>query len=51
MNEVVTVPDTFPTLFAAYTVLWVLIIGYVLYLARRLRRLEQRLEESDKTGR
>jgi len=35
-------PDTFIQLFYGYTVIWLLIAGYVLLLARRIAKLEQR---------
>ena len=37
------VPDTFSGLFLGYTVLWLLILLYLLNLGRRLSRAEKRL--------
>ena len=39
----VPVPDTFPTLLFAYSVIWGLLVLYFVYLGMRLRRLERRL--------
>jgi CcmD family protein len=44
-------PDTFPALFQGYTVVWVLLVVYVVSLGARLKRLESRLQRlSDKSG-
>lgn len=40
-----TVPDTFPSLFAGYTVLWALVVIYVLTLARRVKRIERLMSQ------
>ncbi|MCB0340062.1 MAG: CcmD family protein [Bdellovibrionales bacterium] len=37
-------PDTFSALFAAYSVIWVLITLYVYSLGRRLSRLENKTD-------
>ena len=37
-----TVPDTFPSLFAGYGAMWLVIFVYVAVLARRLSRLEKK---------
>lgn len=37
-------PDTYPDLFWGYTAIWVMLIAYVFYLARRVRKLESKLE-------
>lgn len=36
------VPNTFPSLFWAYTVFWALLAAYIFSLARRLDRLERK---------
>lgn len=41
-----TVPNTFDSLFAGYTVIWVLLVGYMFCLAFRVRRLEKRSSDS-----
>jgi CcmD family protein len=33
--------DTFPGLFWGYTIIWLLVVLYVLSLGRRMRRLER----------
>ena len=38
------VPDTFPSLFQGYLVVWLLLLGYVLCLGLRLRKIEKKLE-------
>jgi CcmD family protein len=48
-----TVPNTFPALFAGYTVIWVLLIGYMFCLGYRVRRLEKKHKtptETQKSG-
>jgi CcmD family protein len=37
--------DRFPYLFAAYTVVWVVLFAYVWFLDRRTRRAERELAE------
>ena len=39
------VPNTFPSLFAGYAVIWTLLIVYVFRLGSRLSRLEKQTEE------
>lgn len=39
-----SVPDTFPSLFVGYTVIWVILVVYILSLGRRLSKLERRQE-------
>ena len=34
-------PNTFPSLFAAYAVIWTLVVFYVLYLGKRISKLEK----------
>lgn len=38
-------PDTFPSLFWAYTAVWILLGGYILILGVRMRKVEARLRE------
>ena len=40
-------PDTYPSLFAGYTVIWLLISAYVLHLGTRLRKLEKSKNDSN----
>lgn len=40
-----TVPNTFPSLFWGYTILWAVLCVYIFSLGRRLRKLER---ENDK---
>jgi CcmD family protein len=40
-----TVPNTFPALFQAYTVVWGLLVVYIVSIGVRLRRIERRLAE------
>jgi len=40
-----TAPNTFPSLCAAYTVLWLILGGYIFSLMRRIAKLEKKLEE------
>ncbi len=42
------VPDTFPSLFWGYTVLWGCILVYIVSLSRRMSRIERDLEENTK---
>ena len=35
-----TVPNTFPSLFAAYTAIWCLLVMYVISLGKRVSKLE-----------
>ncbi|MBX7142894.1 MAG: CcmD family protein [Oligoflexia bacterium] len=37
-----TVPDTFPSLFWGYAVIWCLLGAYIVSLGFRLRRLERK---------
>ena len=39
------VPDTFWGLFLGYTVIWGLIVVYLVTLGRRITRIEKQLEE------
>lgn len=43
-------PDTFPSLFAGYAVIWSLIVGYLLVVNRRLSRIEKTLLTTTKDG-
>lgn len=43
-----TVPNTFPSLFWGYTVIWVLVVAYVWTLGQRLKKLEARQPEEKK---
>ena len=36
------VPNTMPGLFIAYSVIWLILAGYILSLGARLRKLEKR---------
>jgi CcmD family protein len=45
-----TVPNTFPALFAGYTVIWVLLVGYIFCLGFRVRRLEKNTQSKDKSA-
>lgn len=36
-----TVPNTFPSLFWGYAVIWVLLGGYIFSLGRRLAKIER----------
>jgi len=38
------VPDTFPSLFVGYTVIWVIVFFYVWSLSRRISRVERELK-------
>ena len=40
-----TVPNTFPALFQAYSIVWGLLVIYIVSIGVRLRRIEKRLEE------
>jgi CcmD family protein len=42
--------DTFPYLFAGYSVIWALLVLYIGLLGRRVRRLEQRGSERPDQG-
>lgn len=42
------VPDTFPSLFWGYTVMWLCILIYIVSLARRMSRIERELREQSK---
>ncbi|MFM1848412.1 MAG: hypothetical protein RL417_1886 [Pseudomonadota bacterium] len=39
-----TVPNTFPALFQAYSIVWGLLVVYIVSIGVRLRRIEKRLE-------
>ena len=41
------VPDTFPALFYGYSVVWLLMLVYVLLMARRLSKVEQKLSSQE----
>jgi len=41
------VPDTFPSLFAGYAVLWVILLAYVGRLGWKIAKLEKRSERKD----
>lgn len=45
-----SVPDTFPSLFWAYTVIWTLLSGYLVFLGWKLCRLEKKIEGSERGG-
>jgi CcmD family protein len=36
-----TTPDTFPSLFAGYAVIWIFIVGYLFLLTHRLNKIER----------
>lgn len=38
-----TVPNTFPALFQAYTVVWALLVVYIVSIGVRLGRIERQL--------
>ena len=38
-----TPPDTFPSLFAGYAVIWIFIVSYLSLLTYRLNRIERSL--------
>ena len=40
-----TVPNTFPALFQAYSIVWGLLVVYIISLGVRLRKVERRLAE------
>ncbi|MEZ4753028.1 MAG: CcmD family protein [Bdellovibrionota bacterium] len=40
------IPNTFPSLFAGYAVIWTLIVLYVLNLAKRLRAVEKKVDNN-----
>jgi CcmD family protein len=40
-----TVPNTFPALFQGYSVVWGLLVVYIVSLGVRLKRVEKRLQE------
>ena len=42
-------PDTFPSLFWAYTVVWVALSVYIITLGVRLSRLEKRLPKDNES--
>ncbi|MCB0310886.1 MAG: CcmD family protein [Bdellovibrionales bacterium] len=41
------VPNTFSSLFWGYTVIWLILGGYILSLGKRLTRLEKQLSQDD----
>ena len=41
-----TTPDTFPSLFAAYSIVWLLVVLYMHSCSKRLRKLESKNTES-----
>lgn len=43
-------PDTFPSLFWAYTAVWVALSVYIVILGARLTRLEKRLRKDKESG-
>lgn len=43
MNEV---PNTFPSLFLGYSVIWGIVVVYLFSLVRRLGKLEKRLSQT-----
>lgn len=42
-----TVPNTFPDLFWAYTIIWILLSVYILYLGCKLSKLEKKFKDND----
>jgi len=44
-----TVPNTFPALFQAYSIVWGLLVVYIVSIGVRLGRLEKRLERAANT--
>lgn len=36
-----SMPDTYPQLFAGYAVIWILIVGYLFWLGRKISTLEK----------
>lgn len=42
------VPNTFPSLFWGYTVIWLVLAAYLFSMLRRLSRLEKSLQELEK---
>jgi CcmD family protein len=45
-----TVPNTFPALFQAYSIVWGLLVVYIISLGVRLRNVEKRLAERSRSG-
>jgi CcmD family protein len=43
-------PDTFPSLFWAYTSVWILLAVYIITLGVRMRKVEMRLREVLREG-
>ena len=41
-------PDTFPSLFWSYTIVWVVLGVYIISLGLRLRKIEGKLSKSSK---
>jgi len=48
--ETEVVPNTFPALFQAYTVVWGLLVVYIISLGIRLRRVERKAGLVSKNG-
>jgi CcmD family protein len=46
--ETEIVPNTFPSLFAGYAVIWAVLVVYIVYLGRRLSRLETDVKQPDR---
>jgi CcmD family protein len=42
----ITTPDTFPSLLAGYSVIWGLIVAYLVFLSKRIRLLEEQFKSS-----
>lgn len=48
MNELVeAVPNTFPALFMAYSLVWLLLSVYIYTMGRKLKRLEDAAAKTD----
>ena len=45
--ETEIVPNTFPSLFAGYTVIWALLALYIVSLGFRLSKIEKRIREEN----
>lgn len=37
-------PDTFPSLFWSYTVIWVVLVAYIVTLGARISRIEKKMK-------
>jgi CcmD family protein len=44
------VPDTFPDLFYSYSAVWIIMLVYVVLMARRLSRIEKKLSAQDESS-